>query len=89
MSLLLVPRPDRLLHGQRGGSGLAAADGHSHQEVPSQPQRLEGSDLPAAAARPVCAVRHGPRLHQVRPAPPSQDGAQPGALQVRPQLRLL
>lgn len=85
----LVPRPDRLFHGQRSGFGLAAGDGHPHQEVPSQPQRLEGSDLPAPAARPLCGVRHGPGLHQERRGPLSQDGTQPGALQVRRQLRLL
>lgn len=82
-------RAHRSIRGERHGPGMAADDSHHDQEVPPQPQRLEGPDLPDPSPCSVHGDCHGYELHQERPAALPWAGAQPGALQLFPQLLFL
>lgn len=82
-------RAHRFVSGLRHSPGLAANGCHTCQEIPSQPQRLEGPDLPDPASRSFCGVCHGPGLNQEWPTALSRAGDQPSALQIWPKLLFL
>lgn len=68
MVFLASHRSHRELHGERVGADASAGDGHAPQTFPPHQKELEGSDLSGSAPGAVRARRHGPRLHQERPA---------------------
>lgn len=82
-------RADQFIHREWLGPGLAAADSHAHQEVPPQPEGLEGPDGSDPASCSLCDDRYGSRLHQERHAALSEAGAQPCTLQHRTKLLFL